>query len=223
MALSRELKGSLEALIETFKLKPSSVDLLLDMEYVSSSPDEKLVTELAASINSIPSLDKWRTITLSGGSFPEDLAKVAMGVTPLKRHEWTLWRGLADSKELQRIPTFGDYAIQYPLAAPPGFKGTANIRYATENDWLVFKGFLIDEAIASRSSVVQFGKLAKDVVSHPSACPADFSDGDEYIYGCAAGRESSGSATVWRTVGTNHHITYVVNQMRWRRFSVCLT
>ena len=44
-------------------------------------------------------------------------------------------------------------------------------------------------------------------------CGADFSAGDEYIEGCAAGTMSTGSLTTWRWVGTNHHIEKVARDV----------
>ena len=147
---------------------------------------------------------------LAAASFPEDLSDVsAATIVTLPRHEWDLW------KTLQRKPAalprrdliFGDYAMAHPVAKtldPRTMRMSANIRYTTQDEWLVIKGRNVRQYGFS-----QYFDLCRLLVERPEYSGRTYSWGDGYIADCAEGMQGPGNATTWRKVGVNHHLTLV--------------
>ena len=138
------------------------------------------------------------------------LSRDATSATP--RVEWRVWSSLpAASGSIPRLPTFSDYAIDNPEYPDLDFrviKMTANVRYTTDQDWLIVKGHVIQKGARS-----QYPGLAAGLSAIAQYCGPEYSWGDGYVNDCANGEDGPGSATTWRQVGTNHHLTFVVNQI----------
>jgi hypothetical protein len=191
----------------------SSIDLVLDLEDLG--PDTGRALLVARSLFSmIPSKDRWRRVILVAASFPEDLSEVdAATITPLPRREWDLWKTLQRRPGLlpRRDLIFGDYGIAHPVIKeldPRTMRMSASIRYTTPDSWLVLKGRNVRQY-----GFDQYFELSKALVRHPQYCGRDFSWGDRYISDCSEGMTGPGNATTWRKVGTNHHLTMVVQQL----------
>lgn len=193
----------------------TSVDLIIDLEDIGTESNRAL--HVARSIFTIlprKQQNDWRRMVLAAASFPVDLSEVdANENILLPRHEWNLW------KALQRKPNglprrnliFGDYAISNPISKeldPTKMRMSANIRYATEDNWLVMKGRNV--------RVYGFGQyfeLSEALVKRPEYYGRNFSWGDTFIDDCALAMKGPGNATTWRKVGVNHHITLVARQL----------
>jgi hypothetical protein len=185
------------------------VDLILDLEDLGASPGTASL--VARSIFSmVPQKDRWRKITVAAASFPEDLSDVsAATIVNLPRLEWDLWKSLQKRPGLlpRRDLLFGDYAMAHPVSKPLDprtMRMSANIRYTTENDWLIIKGRNVRQY-----GFDQYFELCRLLVNRPEYSGRDFSWGDSYIAACAASTQGPGNATTWRKVGVNHHITLV--------------
>lgn len=191
----------------------TSVDLIIDLEDLGAEASRAVL--VARSVFSmIPRKEDWRRIILAAASFPGDLSDVnAATTTTLPRHEWDLW------KTLQRRPNllprseliFGDYAISHPVPKeldPRTMRMSANIRYTTQDNWLVVKGRNVRQYGFS-----QYFELCKTLVERPEYSGSEFSWGDNYIAECAVGLMGPGNATTWRKVGVNHHLTLVVREI----------
>jgi hypothetical protein len=59
----------------------------------------------------------------------------------------------------------------------------------------------------------QFRDRCGDVVNSGKAFPPGYSPGSDYVRGCHGKTEKTGNLTTWRWVGTNHHITKVVDDL----------
>ena len=186
-----------------------TTDLIIDLEDLGASAGRAAL--MARSIFSmIPEKDGWRRMVLAAASFPEDLSDVSAATTALlPRHEWDLW------KTLQRKPSalprrdliFGDYAMAHPIGKtldPRTMRMSANIRYTTEDQWLVIKGRNVRQFGFS-----QYFDLCRILVEHEAYSGRTYSWGDGYIADCAEATQGPGNATTWRKVGVNHHITLV--------------
>ena len=192
---------------------PDSVDLLIDMGPLIPLHEATYILVARTVLPSIPTPGAWRSLTLAGSAFPadaRDFAQNSVGTTP--RTEWRVWSAIAAIRsQLPRMPTFGDYAISHPEYADLDFriiKMSAQLRYTHEVEWLIVRGRTI-----RRGEPSQYPDLARALVRLPQYCGAAFSWGDRYIQDCANGTDGPGSATTWRQVGTNHHLTYVVRQI----------
>jgi hypothetical protein len=188
-----------------------SIDLILDLQYISYESIKYILRLLPATINSIPELNDFRTFTFLATCFPQNLQGIEPNsIVPIKRYEWLIWNSLIKNR-LDRKPAFGDYVITHPEIIeidPRVMRMSANIRYTAEEEWFIFKG-----AQLRREGYVQFHDLSNKIVNHYSYCGEDFSTGDLYIKKCAEKKESTGNATTWRRIGTNHHITFVTKQI----------
>ena len=85
---------------------------------------------------------------------------------------------------------------------------SANLRYAIERDWLIFKGRSV-----KFHGYEQFNDLCATVTAHPEYRGPEFSRGDRQIKECAARSDQPGNATTWRKIGFNHHMTLVTKQI----------
>jgi hypothetical protein len=204
-------KGTVAAFLKKFRLQPEQVDLLLDAGCISN-PDEVL-TNLTAKLSLLPLASKWRTLAVAGSSFPKSLGGFKQGISEIERHEWKIWLQIVTESNLGRIPIFSDFGIQNPALPSGGRKGVPNIRYTAGDRWLVFRGTTADTRTPKMNDVAQYKELVIQVSKHTEFCRENYSVGDMYIEDCANGTVPSGNPTKWREVGTNHHITYVVDQI----------
>jgi hypothetical protein len=118
---------------------------------------------------------------------------------------------IAPRRRPRRIPAFGDYGIQHPEPEeldPRIIRMSASLRYTTTDSWLIAKGRNVRDF-----GFKQFGTICRKLRRRAEYSGAGFSWGDNYISECGQGRETSGNATTWRQIGTNHHLAFVVNQI----------
>lgn len=198
--------------LKEFNLSPTQVDLILDLRSITQDNEKLALISATTTINIIPHLGLWRTLTIASTSFPQNLSGVAgdsIGFVP--RTEWSIWQNLVTSGKIKRPPSFGDYGISHPDYSeinPKLMRMSANIRYTLDNQFALVKGENV-----KKNGYGQFQDLCKKILSRPFYSGKSFSWGDNYIYDCANGTCSTGSAETWRRVGTNHHITLVANQV----------
>jgi hypothetical protein len=204
-----DLDAEVTRLLASASKDIGSTDLIIDLEDLGE--DSGRATLIARSVLSmIPRKNEWRRMILAAASFPEDLSDVgAATIVPLPRQEWDLW------KTLQRKPSalprrdliFGDYAMAHPFAKtldPRTMRMSANIRYTTEDEWLVIKGRNVRQHGFS-----QYFELCRLLVGRSEYSGRTYSWGDGYISDCAEATQGPGNATTWRKVGVNHHLTLV--------------
>lgn len=214
------MAGRLVKFISTHKLEPEDVDLILDMGSIEVMIPEGVAALGRAFVEEVPKPARWRTLTLSGSAFPR-----GMGIVQRKSHafveraEWLAWKNhlLPHQGELPRLPTFSDCAIQHPEGVEgfiPGLmKGSATIRYALSEAWLLIKGESTGRTLPSK----QFPGLAKQLVYGGLR---EHFRGSDHCAGCASIKDSAdgmprlGSLGVWRRIGTVHHITQTVQDLR---------
>lgn len=191
----------------------SPVDLILDLQDIGSEGNRSIVFSRYV-FSLIPRKDVWRRIILAAASFPEDLSDVdAATTTLLPRHEWNLWQAL--QRKPNGLPRkdliYGDYAVSNPVSKlldPRTMRMSANIRYTTEDKWLVIKGRNVRQHGFS-----QYFELCETLVARQEYCGREFSWGDTYVDDCALAMKGPGNATTWRKVGVNHHLTLVARQL----------
>jgi hypothetical protein len=188
-------------------------DLVIDLGAPNFQPLDGLAQLLERLIATLPFLNEWRSIALIGTAFPSSMAEVPPGLSKVERSEWALYRMLVTRLRGRdvRVPDFGDYVISHPTVVHLDMrfvKPAASLRYTTHDGWLIAKGKNVRD-----HKFEQYRALCGTVVNSGGFAGAGFSYGDAYIEACAFGTASTGSLTTWRTMGTSHHVTQVVQDV----------
>jgi hypothetical protein len=187
-------------------------DIVLDLEAPTWEPQSVLVGIVSAALKGSSAMAGARSITVAGTSFPASMADVTGPLQFWPRREWSFYQAvLASLGENDRIPGFGDYAI-----AGHGFaqgdmrllKPAATIRYTCDDGWIIAKGSNVRD-----NGFGQYRHCSGNVTSSPRYLGATYSPGSSYIDACRSGTASTGNLSTWRWVGSNHHITKVVNDL----------
>jgi len=205
-------KTEIDSLLSTLEIKPSDCDFILDLGSPNFVPLEGFLMVIQNIVSVFPYLNDWRTFTLLGTSFPETMSSIKKGGEIIPRHEWRLYKMFVDSfrEAGLRLPSFGDYAISHPKVFTLDMrlvKPYATIRYTVDDAWYIIKGENVRDHGFS-----QYRKLSQRLQESRRYCGPNFSWGDEYIQKCANGGKT-GNLTMWRQVGTNHHIVKVIQDI----------
>jgi hypothetical protein len=197
-----------------FNPKLKDIDLFIDCEYIDPKYESRMARLISGSITLIPNLSEWRTFTICGTSFPDNLGEIPTGTDgSFRRSEWHIYKKILDAN-FERYPSFADYIISNPSYTeidPRVMQMAANVRYTAEDDFLIFRGYSIRSP--KHNGWGQTANITKRIVAHSQYSGKTFSYGDEYIYNCSINKESSGNAETWRRVGTNHHLTLIINEL----------
>ncbi len=203
----------LNAILEKTNLTTREVHIILDFQDISSLSQKRLAKIYKRTLLDFPLLDKWASITIAASNFPNNLSEFEVGVSSLPRTEWLSWNDIINDNQISNICKFwfGDYAINGVYLPPeyqPYMAMSANIRYTTSNEWIIFKGRSVRSL-----GFEQFPKICNDIINSDLYYGKNFSLGDLIIYQCAKGEVGTGNATTWRKVGTSHHISVVASQI----------
>lgn len=187
--------------------KPSECILILDIADADLTASEDFSQTLVNSISRLLELGLWRRIVVEGTNFPEKNPAPENGSVLVTRQEWINWKRVIEiDPDLIGVVVFGDYGADNAVMRYKGGGGPiVHLRYAAYDKWLVARG--------GRRSEIGDGSIHQvaRAIRESKAFAGDyFSAGDEYIADWAANRISAGSATQWRKVNMNHHITRVV-------------
>lgn len=188
----------------------SDADLIVDLEYLD--PDDEIDPDgMASSLSEMVAVGSWRSVVILGTSIPSVLSSIPEGaVGSLVRKEWELWSRLQQF-DLERMPAFGDYAIQNPHppheGGGPGMR--ANIRYTANGETLIARG----RGPFYEEGNEQYRGLCEQLVGRAEFAGRGFSWGDAVIDDCARGAVEPGGQRVWRGAGTSHHLQTVTQQL----------
>lgn len=205
----------IQDLLLLLNVTEESVDLVIDLGAIVPEKQRTALITATAVINSISNVNAFRTLTLAGTAYPSNISSyVATGTTgSVQRSEWINWKAIySNLGQITRMPTFGDYTINSPDIIemdPRLMQMAAGIRYTGKNEFYIFRGVSVKKAGGWR----QAQALCQDIIAHHCYSSRTYSWGDAYIYDCAKGTASTGNAESWRRVGTNHHLTLVVNEL----------
>lgn len=200
------------SVIDSLAVGTSDVDLIVDLAAKNFEPLDDLADLVSGFFQSDPIYNEVRSLVLIGTSFPASMGDIKGPRQTVSRLEWKLYKKVVASlPEDFPPPTFGDYAIS-SADIPKGdmrlLKPSASVRYTIDEAWLITKGKNVRD-----NGFEQFRERCGDVVTSGKAFPLGYSAGSDYVRGCHAKTEKTGNLTTWRWVGTNHHITKVVDDL----------
>jgi hypothetical protein len=203
-----DLDESLDRLLEQVGVARGDADLILDV----GSIDGELAVRGGARIilsllRTLASLEDWRSITVAGGAFPEDLTTFeAWKIGRRPRFDAALYDQIT-SKRLSRVPDYGDYAVAHPvLRTGAPFAPPPQLRYTTASEWLVLKGRRNDPR-----GHHQFWEVCDVIARQPEFAGAALGTADARIADARA--YGPGNGSTWRQLGTTHHLDLVVSRL----------
>lgn len=208
----KTLSSDIDNFLRDNNLDAKEVDMLIDFKVIDGGSS---VDSLVAKIGVIPYIEKWRTFIVAGGAFPKDLSHLEKhNQHDIPRSDWIVWRELMS--KLKRIPSFADYAIQYPIYFPKtaASNPSASIRYSLEEKWVIVRG----EGLRNPKGAgfQQYPAQAQLLSSQKDVFKGEnFSAGDAYIAEKAKDikTKKTGNPKTWLEAGINHHLSLVVDQI----------
>jgi hypothetical protein len=211
-AAKNSFKDELDSLLLKIKAESKNCDLVIDLGSPNFIPLEGFSKAIQAIVRNAPYLNVWRTFTILGTSFPTSMSGIRKGGEIVPRYEWKLYKILVNNfrKAKLRLPTFGDYVINYPVISELDWrvvKPPATIRYTIDDNWYILKGKNVRDY-----GYDQYHDLSQNILDSRYYYGPAFSWGDEFIQRCANGG-NLGNLSTWRQVGTNHHIEKVVRDI----------
>jgi len=200
-------------LLKHVRAKPSDTDLLIDLGPIGEGHVDTFVLLARTLLQAVPKPNQWRSLILAGSAFPFFLTDVRQNsISSTPRAEWKMWDNLVTKKPgLSRLPTFGDYAIAHPGLPDLDFRliiMIPNIRYTCKEDWLIVRG-----KNPKKSKGPQYRALCQALIQQGQWQGESHCWGDNFIQQCTSKQGRPGNATTWRAVGTNHHLTFVADQI----------
>lgn len=209
------LHTKIGAVLSKVGLHVGQCDLVIDYvaDIAKTSKTQALVWK--GLLDQVPSIGSWRSVTVAGTAFPQNLPASAFRPTgTTKRYDWLSYKDLLGLLPAgARIPTFGDYAVAHPqteLIDPRMLDPNAKVKYTIDDEWFIAMGTQV-----KKNGRGQYAGVCKSIVSAKPAVFAGpaYSHGDKFIDDCAKGTGSTGGASTWPMVGSNHHITKVVRDV----------
>ncbi len=210
-AAKPKIKSMIDELLSNTRVPQSECDFILDLGAPNFIPLPGFCKVIQAIVQRLPYLQRWRTFTILGTSFPRSMVEIKGSEEVVPRHEWLLYKMLIANlnKMGLRLPTFGDYAISHPEVLRLDMrlvKPAASIRYTIDDAWYIIKGPNVRD-----NGFNQYHGHCQKILASPNYAGTYFSEGDKYISDCASRDDvSTGNLTTWRWIGTNHHLAKVV-------------
>lgn len=193
-------------------LEPSKTDLIISIQYVDSSKVNEVSFVTKAAINLISNIEKFRNVIFSSNSFPKALEVEKKKITLIPRNETKVFEKVKSEFLKKGINIiYSDYGInhwsyfEFIIGMQPSF----NIRYTTKDLYVIYKGDTVKKGGLNIERVIDGCKL---LIESSYFIGKEFSWADNEIFEKAIGESSKpGSLTTWRAIGTNHHLTFMVD------------
>jgi hypothetical protein len=209
-ATQESCSRAIEETLDTLRVNADGTDLVVDGGVIGSR------LNLTAITSYLGDLAAWRSFTFIAGAFPKDLQGLDLGSNLLPRTEWQNWQNWRGETRGQRLPTFGDFTIQWASyeEPPEGSNPSASIRYTIEGASLVMRGEAL-RAPDGTTRYEQYPANAELLCARAGFCGENYSYGDHYMWSVATRRhKTTGSPMSWLLAGMNHHMTFVVRQLQ---------
>lgn len=201
------LESWIDQLLARASLTRPDIDLLIDAGHVDGDFAALTTARVVRIIlREMTKLADFRTVTVAGGAFPDDLSDYPPDVLGVRqRYDADLWTNLV-GRGTQRAVDYGDYAVAHPVLTEGGWRTSPQLRYTVDTSWLILKGRLNDP-----NGHAQFYDICDEIAAHPKFAGAALGPSDRRIANSRA--DGPGNATTWRQIGTAHHMDYVVARL----------
>jgi hypothetical protein len=205
-----DIDEALTSILRELALDRFDVDLVLDLGCVIGDLAVRTFSRLAVDLlRGLSFADEWRQVIVTAGAFPADLGEIVpWEIGELPRYDAALYDRVQERRRLPREPIFGDYAVTNPVATNQGYRSAPNLRYAVADRWLFLKGRLNDPRGHD-----QFYEVCERIAVHPDFVGAALGVADARIANPRANGRGPGNASTWRSIGTAHHLDYVVQRL----------
>jgi hypothetical protein len=197
----------LRADLELLEVPAGEIDLMVDLGYLASPPDEISLRWLLSEFAGIAA---WRSLIVAGTSVPDsvasDVERDALGVIP-RREAMLAERAAAAAGRAVR---FADHGVQHPVPPTPGPVPmmVPSIRYTAGGSLLVARARSAVKGRSLEDKRGDYQQLADRLVRHPSF-RRDCCWGDRYLEAVALGAMRPASQETMRAIATCHHIAEV--------------
>lgn len=211
------IKEAIEKFSKNYSFNANEILVQLDYFMVDSNIDSTTYADIA--FNSIDkiNLTDYKAVIFTAASFPTAILGLeANSITPISRHEWLIWKEIV--KKHKDI-IYGDYCSDDPLDQDLTFGATIipTIRYTKNDFWYIVRG---KHDKTRPRDFSQFHVLSKKLIARSDIyCGRGYSWGDNEIEECAnkictgSKKCNHGHMGEWVKRNSNHHMTYVVNQV----------
>ncbi|MBN3135804.1 beta family protein [Pectobacterium punjabense] len=201
---------SIEKIIDALHLSCEQLIVLFDFGDVT----KKSIVSLLADMHHLLKVTAgfgFGASMLAGASFPtfvNEAVKHEDSTGYVERREMVVWKTLLEESTERLI--FADYGVRNPSAVDDVHSKHTNgkIRYTINNRYFVARGHSKQKG----NKGDQIYDLAKVIVASPHYLGVGFSWGDEKIFDCTL-KKFKGRAQDWISYDTNHHISYVVEEI----------
>lgn len=214
MAGVQNLASSLRGLLVSLGIARGHSDLIFDLRQIAPDEEDGLADTVTKVLLGLGGIAEWRTVAIAGTGMPESLRTFvpAETVGDVIRRERTLWT-LLQERRPKRPLVFADYGVVHPDMPdldPQSVNMAPAVRYAADDRWIVFRGRGWKN---HPDGFGQYRGLAANCTRHNAFMGSGYSWGDRYIQDCAGGRKPTSNPQRWIAVGTNHHLTYVSEEL----------
>jgi len=206
------LSSDIEGLLRAIGVGWAEADLIIDLGTPIYVPLAAFIRMMPSLISLVPMLNRWRTLTIAGTSYPQSIAGIASPFQIIPRNEWLAYKAYVTTLGPDaRIPTFGDYGVAHPDLVeldPRLIKPFAKLRYTIDDAWHIGRGTPV-----RTHGFGQYRTMCALLMKQPYFSGAGYSAGDAHIAACAAGSIPTGNLSTWVWVSANRHLTKVVGDL----------
>lgn len=204
--------GTVADIVDGLQLDPSRCSVIMDYADVSANvmSIERLIGSATDVVRQLQSFG-FAYYVVAGCSMPKtiDLAVEDRDSTGMiMRKEMLVWQALKSSMP-DLLVISGDYGVRGPTTSEAPSKHTnGKIRYTVPKQLFIARG----HSIHSDGDARQMRELSATVIRSPHYLGPNFSWGDRRILSVNGGA-GPGSTTTWIAIDTNHHLTFVVQEV----------
>lgn len=198
--------ADIQATLGELRTNPNETDLLLDCGFVEGSASVRAAIADQC-LQKLPHINDWRSVVVAFSAFPAAVSELVptSSVRAIPRTDAAAF--LATRVGAGRNLVFGDYTIGVPTYASVPFAPIPNIRYASDDTWIVHR------AKERKDPSTQYRALARDLVAAPYYSGPAFSPGDKQIEDVATGVSGPGNAMSHLRAGISRHVHVVLERL----------
>lgn len=198
--------ADIRATLDELSVAESDVDLVLDCGFVEGSPSVRAAIADQC-LRKLPNLGAWRSVVVAFSAFPAAIADLVptSSVRAIPRTDAAAFVVVRAGAERELV--FGDYTIGVPTYASVPFAPIPNIRYASDDSWIVHR------AKERKDPSTQYRALARDLVAAAYYSGPAFSPGDKQINDVATAASGPGNAMTHLRAGISRHVHVVLERL----------